>query len=120
MGAGNLRDWQKRIVDVTGQQCSALYSAYADSFEELPGANFINVNAVRRYFWSKIVGGIFHIPESWGRCYDHNFLRFFPIFGQKIAVLFKNQCYDQNFAYFSFVLKSKTPIFLLNFLAKIF
>jgi hypothetical protein len=33
-----------------------------------------------------------------GRCYDHNFLRFLPIFGEKIGVFLKNQCYDQNFA----------------------
>jgi hypothetical protein len=32
-----------------------------------------------------------------GRCYDHNFLRFFPIFGEKIGVLLENQCYDQFF-----------------------
>jgi hypothetical protein len=28
---------------------------------------------------------------SRGRCYDHNFLRFF---GEKIGVFLKNQCYD--------------------------
>jgi hypothetical protein len=33
-----------------------------------------------------------------GRCYDHNFLRFLPICGEKIGVFLKNQCYDQNFA----------------------
>jgi hypothetical protein len=33
-----------------------------------------------------------------GRCYDHNFLRFSTIFGEKIGVFLKNQCYDQNFA----------------------
>jgi hypothetical protein len=32
-----------------------------------------------------------------GRCYDHNFLRFSPIFGEKIGVFLKNQCYDQSF-----------------------
>jgi hypothetical protein len=32
-----------------------------------------------------------------GRCYDHNFLRFFPIFGEKIGVFLKYQCYDQLF-----------------------
>jgi hypothetical protein len=32
-----------------------------------------------------------------GRCYDHNFLRFSPIFGEKIVVFLKNQCYDQFF-----------------------
>jgi hypothetical protein len=28
-----------------------------------------------------------------GRCYDHNFLRFLTIFGEKIGVFLKNQCY---------------------------
>jgi hypothetical protein len=35
---------------------------------------------------------------TWGRCYDHNFLRFLPNFGEKIGGFLKNQCYDQNFA----------------------
>jgi hypothetical protein len=25
----------------------------------------------------------FRETDSWGRCYDHNFVRFFPIFGEK-------------------------------------
>jgi hypothetical protein len=33
-----------------------------------------------------------------GRCYDHNFLQFLPIFGEKIVVFLKNQCYDQSLA----------------------
>jgi hypothetical protein len=35
--------------------------------------------------------------KTWSRCYDHNFLRFFPIFGEKNGVFLKNHCYDQNF-----------------------
>jgi hypothetical protein len=35
---------------------------------------------------------------SRGRCCDHNFLRFSPIFCEKIGVFLKNQCNDQNFA----------------------
>jgi hypothetical protein len=31
-------------------------------------------------------------------CYDHNFLQFLTIFGEKIGVFLKNQCYDQIFA----------------------
>jgi hypothetical protein len=31
-------------------------------------------------------------PETWGRCYDHNFLRFLAIFGEKNGVFLKNQC----------------------------
>jgi hypothetical protein len=46
-----------------------------------------------------------------GRCYDHNFLRFSPIFGEKIGVFLKNQCYDRNLAYFSFVLSQKRQFF---------
>jgi hypothetical protein len=37
-------------------------------------------------------------PPSWGRCYDHNFLRFLTISCDKIGVFLKNQCYDQNIA----------------------
>jgi hypothetical protein len=32
--------------------------------------------------------------QTWGRCYDHNFQRFSPIFGKKNGVFLKNQCYD--------------------------
>jgi hypothetical protein len=46
-----------------------------------------------------------------GRCYDHNFLRFFPIFSEKIGVLLKYQCYDQLFSKFSFVLSQKRQFF---------
>jgi hypothetical protein len=42
-----------------------------------------------------------------GRCYDHNLLRFFPIFGEKIGVFLKYQCYDQIFSKFTFVLSQK-------------
>jgi hypothetical protein len=38
------------------------------------------------------------ISVARGRCYDHNFMRFLTIFGEKIGVFLKNQCYDQNFA----------------------
>jgi hypothetical protein len=33
-----------------------------------------------------------------GRCYDHNFQRFLPIFCEKNGGFLKNQCYDQIFA----------------------
>jgi hypothetical protein len=32
-----------------------------------------------------------------GRCYDHKFLRFFPIFVEKIGVFLKYQCYINFF-----------------------
>jgi hypothetical protein len=60
------------------------------------------------------------IWSPWGRCYDHNFLRFSTIFGEKIGAFLKNQCYDQLFSKFRFVLSQKTPIFSLIFSAKIF
>jgi hypothetical protein len=34
---------------------------------------------------------------SWGRCYDHNFLRFLQIIGEKIGIFLKNQGYGQFF-----------------------
>jgi hypothetical protein len=33
-----------------------------------------------------------------GLCYDHNFLRFSTLFGEKYCVFLKNQCYDHIFA----------------------
>jgi hypothetical protein len=47
----------------------------------------------------------------WGRCYDDNFLRFLPIFGEKIGVFLKYQCYDQFFSKCSFVLSKKRQFF---------
>jgi hypothetical protein len=37
------------------------------------------------------------LSSTWGRFYDHNFLRFLPIFGEKIGVFLRIQCYDQKF-----------------------
>jgi hypothetical protein len=44
--------------------------------------NFYNAGVVTR---DRRIG-------SWGRCYDHNFLQFFLIFGKKIGVFDSNQC----------------------------
>jgi hypothetical protein len=49
-------------------------------------------------FCPKICPKQFHKIGSSGQCYDHNFLRFLPIFGEKIGVFLKNQCYDPIFA----------------------
>jgi hypothetical protein len=46
----------------------------------------------------------------WGRCYDHNFLRFSTIFGEKNDVFLKNQ-YLIIFSKFSFVLSQKRQFF---------
>jgi hypothetical protein len=35
------------------------------------------------------------ILATCGRCFDHNFQRFLPIFGEKIGVFLKSQYYDQ-------------------------
>jgi hypothetical protein len=50
------------------------------------------------YFILKLLALCTYFKRTRGQCYDHNFLQFFPIFGEKIGVFLKNQCYDQNFA----------------------
>jgi hypothetical protein len=60
------------------------------------------------------------MSKIWGRCYDHNFLRFLTIFCKKFGVFLKNQCYDQNFAQFSFVLSQKRQFFRRNCRRKYF
>jgi hypothetical protein len=53
--------------------------------------------------------------HNWDRCYDHNFLRFSTIFGEKFGVFLKNQCYDQILAKFSFVLSQNANFFVKFF-----
>jgi hypothetical protein len=65
--------------------------------------SFVNESHRQQRFWIR------------GRCYDHNFRRFFPILGEKIGVFLKYQCYDKLFSKFSFVLSQKA-----SFFAKIF
>jgi hypothetical protein len=63
---------------------------------------------------SLIIGKIFdceEIKDFWGRCYDHNFRRFLPNFGENIGVFLKKQCYDQFFAKSSISLSKKANIF---------
>jgi hypothetical protein len=49
-------------------------------------------------FTSAITDWPWLVTMTRDRCYDHNFLRFSTIFGEKICLFLKNQCYDQNFA----------------------
>jgi hypothetical protein len=60
------------------------------------------------------------VSRNRGRCYDHNFLRFSTIFGEKLAFFSKNNVMIKSFAKTSSSLSKKTPIFLLNFSPKIF
>jgi hypothetical protein len=59
-------------------------------------------------------------PKIWSRCYDHNFLRFLPIFGEKIGVFLKNQCYNHFFKKIGLVLSQKRQFFRKIFLQKYF
>jgi hypothetical protein len=52
---------------------------------QTPQTGAFDVTALHIVSWENMI---------WGRCYDHNFLRFLPIFGEKIGVFLKNQCYD--------------------------
>jgi hypothetical protein len=52
--------------------------------------------------------------DTWGRCYDHKFLRFLLIFGEKIkryVCILKKQCYYHIFAKISRSLIFKIAIF---------
>jgi hypothetical protein len=56
-----------------------------------------------------------------GRCSDHNFLRFLPIFVEKLAVFLKTQCCDPYFTKISSrYFEQKTPIFRNFFKKKIY
>jgi hypothetical protein len=47
----------------------------------------------------------------WGRCYDHNFLRFSIIFGEIFFVFLKNRCYDLFFQKLAVVEAKNANIF---------
>jgi hypothetical protein len=104
----------------TSQDCGAdfsqvLFRIFAALCQETGGRCYDhNFQRFLPIFGEKI--GVFLKKQS----YDHNFQRFLPIFGEKIGVFLKNQSYDQLFSKFSFVLSQKTPIFSQNFSAKIF
>jgi hypothetical protein len=81
---------------------------------------FINKNLGEQNYYKKVVryyrqfwriSDDFPPKAIWGRCYDHNFLRFSTIYGEKIGVFLKYQCYDQFFSKFSFVLSQKRRFF---------
>jgi hypothetical protein len=55
---------------------------------------------------------------SRSRYYNHNFLHFSAVFGEKFCVFLKNQCYNEIFAKVSFVLGQKRH-FLTIFWLKI-
>jgi hypothetical protein len=54
-------------------------------------------SAILKNYTKKITNQYGKILPIWGQCYDHNFLRVLPNFGEKIGVFLKNQCYDHNF-----------------------
>jgi hypothetical protein len=54
-----------------------------------------------------------------GRCYDHNFQRFFPIFGEKTGIFLKNQFQDPNFILQKrAVFGTKTPIYFAKYFSE--
>jgi hypothetical protein len=71
--------------------------------------------------WKTVSGfGIMYQEKSGNPGYGHNFLRFSPIFCEKMAFFFKNKCYDPIFAEFFSVLNKKCQLFRRFFLAKKF
>jgi hypothetical protein len=62
----------------------------------------------------------FEAEKARGRCCDHNFLRFLPIFGEKMMFFSENQCYDNNYAETSSSLSEKRQFFHQIFCRKYF
>jgi hypothetical protein len=79
-----------------------------------------------RNFWSiccrwqiKTFIGFLYIKFSRGRCYDHNFLRFLPIFCEKMA-FFSRTTVKINFCKNYYYFDQKTPNFRQIFQRKYF
>jgi hypothetical protein len=83
---------------------------------------FVKIAIFRNWFGENLATSRYRkksLTGTWDRCYDHNFLRFLTIFGEKIGVFLKNQCYDQIFKKLA-LFSVKNANFLTNFSAKIF
>jgi hypothetical protein len=77
---------------------------------------FKQLMAEKRLFVKSCV----RVSSSRGRCYEHNFLRFLPIFDEKNGVFLINQCYDPNFTKLGSILSKFFPIFSQFFGRKYF
>jgi hypothetical protein len=55
-----------------------------------------------------------------GRCHDHNFQRFFPIFGKKLTFFLNTNVMINFFLKFSFVLSQERQFFAEKFRQKYF
>jgi hypothetical protein len=88
-------------------------------FQGSPKYTKIGIIGMQIYHLATLLNPPTHCPIR-GRCYDHNFLQFFPIFGEKIGGFLKYQCYDQLFSKFCFVLSQKRQIFRQIFWRKYF
>jgi hypothetical protein len=70
-------------------------------------------------FWRQ--SGVFQLlgfkakNKTRDRCYDHNFLQFFPIFGKKLAFFSKTNVMIKIFSWFSFVMSQKRLFFRIFF-----
>jgi hypothetical protein len=88
------------ILEDSGMEKVVTYSGHLEYFTTIGYILLAFVNfVVIRYSFSPL----WYIEprkiwQPWDRCYNHNFLRFSTIFGEKIGVFLKSQCYDQNFA----------------------
>jgi hypothetical protein len=62
-------------------------------------------------FFVKFFGENIQKIGPWGRCYDHNFLRIWTIFGEKLAFFSKTNVLINFFQKFSLVLSQKRQFF---------
>jgi hypothetical protein len=56
----------------------------------------------------------------WGRCYDHNFLRFLPIFGEKMAFFSKTNVMIKNYHNLALFWVKNANFFAISFRRKYF
>jgi hypothetical protein len=79
-----------------------LKKLYGINYLAIKGKNF-GFSVARRHKNAKLFTNVF----ARGRCYDQNFLRFLPIFDEKIGGLLENPCYDQFFSKTSSILSKE-------------
>jgi hypothetical protein len=80
------------------------------------GSSCVPINFEQKWVRASILSNL-ETKLIWDRCYDHNFLRFLPIFSEKIGVFLKNQCYDHFLCKITFCASQKRRFYSPNFSA---
>jgi hypothetical protein len=103
---------QYHMGSMLWSQFSAIFAIFGEKF-----GVFLKHQCSDQIYAKGYIFGRFFYNIIWGRCYDHNFLRFLPFLVKNLA-FFLNTNVMIKFLQKLAIVWAKTPMFLLIFSAK--